>query len=112
LIETAFKRHEAVEINYGRRDGQIEEEDGEKPINSLGRAQLGGGADPRCADNENNLGENEVAQAQLFFENGGLRFNALFSARAQRIRIQDLERDGQGWIAPGLDLRAEIVDRL
>ncbi len=78
LIEAAFERHDAVQINHHRSDGQIEEQNGEQPVSGLRGTELRGGADPGCSDHKDDLGQGQIAQSELLFKLRALRKDTFF----------------------------------
>ena len=67
-----------VEIDHHRGHRQIEEHDGQEPHDDVRGPQLAGHADPGEPDDEQDLGEREVAHAQLLLERGAVRLDPGF----------------------------------
>ncbi len=65
LIEAAFERHEAIEMDDDGGQGQVEHEHGREPEDHVGAAQFGGDADPGRADDAEHLGEHQVAESHF-----------------------------------------------
>jgi hypothetical protein len=55
LIQSAFERHQAVQINYDRGLWNVEKHDREQPKEKMRRTKFGGRADPGRAHYKNDL---------------------------------------------------------
>ena len=66
LIETAFERCETIEKNNHGRERDVVSNNGDEPEDVLIVTELRGPTDPDRSDHENDLGENEVKQPELF----------------------------------------------
>ena len=66
LVNAALERHSAVEIDDHHRRGEVKKKDRAEPEDDVRRALFGGNADPRQADDEQDLGKDKVGQAELF----------------------------------------------
>src|SRR5436305_867162 len=75
LIKSAFERSEAVEVDNHGRQRQIESRDRDQPKGHLRSAERCRKAYPNCAEDENYLREDKVAQAKFFLERSAARFN-------------------------------------
>src|ERR1041384_6411079 len=58
----------------------MKEQQREQPETQLLPPKVGGRPDPRRADDKHDLRQDEIAEAQLFFEDGALRLDASFGA--------------------------------
>ena len=67
LVKTALERHEAIQINDDRGLRNVKEQNREQPEKEMRRSQLGRCADPARADDKDNLGQDEVEQAEWLF---------------------------------------------
>jgi hypothetical protein len=72
LVEAAFERHEAVEVDDDHRERDVEQDHREQPEGDVRGAEFACDADPGESDDEEDLGEDEVAEAEFFFEFGGV----------------------------------------
>src|SRR5439155_7808912 len=75
LVEAAFERHQAIQMGDDDGGWQIEEHDGQQPEDDVRRPQLGRNADPRQADDEEDLREREVGDAELAPQRRAARFD-------------------------------------
>src|SRR5262249_20216133 len=75
LIESAFEWRETIQVNNDGSEGQIESDDGDQPERHLRSAKRRGKTNPDCAENKDDLREDEVAQTKLFFERGAACFD-------------------------------------
>ena len=106
-VEAAFEGHFAVEIEDGDGHGDIEEAEGDEPGDELGAAETGGDADPGAADDGEDLGEDEVAEAHLAGQmmrfgdvcgGRGLGCHALWCHGVSAVGLRDLAGAGTcGW---------------
>jgi hypothetical protein len=67
LIQAALERHQAIEVDHHRGGRQVEQHEGEQPEDDVRRSEFAGDADPREADDEEDLREGEIANAELLF---------------------------------------------
>src|SRR6185312_6597889 len=72
LVESAFERQPAAEIDHYRGLRQIEQQNGEKPEGALRFPQPRRDADPRGADDVEQLRENEIAERERTAERRAL----------------------------------------
>jgi hypothetical protein len=52
--------------------GDVEQDHREQPEGHMRGAEFAGNADPRESDDKQDLGEDEIAEAEFFFEFGGV----------------------------------------
>ena len=81
MIQPAFERHQAIEIDDYASRRQIKKQDCQQPEDDVRRAELACRADPRQPHDEQYLREREVCQPKLFFEDGAALFDLLFGAQ-------------------------------
>src|ERR1700676_3438827 len=72
LIEAAFERHGAVQMDHDGGERSVEKEQSQQPENDLRGAQLSGRSYPMRSDDIQNLGENQISKAQFFLEFGAV----------------------------------------
>src|SRR5205823_1773689 len=75
LVEAPLERHRAIEMDDDRGRGEIEEHDGGEPEENVGRPLLCRHPDPWKADDEQDLCEDEIGQAELLAKLGAVRFD-------------------------------------
>jgi hypothetical protein len=80
LINAAFEGHSIAQINYDRGLRNVEEHDRKQPEEKVSLAELGRRANPTRTHDEQNLGENEIAQTEWLFERVAVFLNAALSA--------------------------------
>ena len=80
LINPAFKRHLAIQINDDRGLWNVKEHNGEQPKEKVRLSEFSRGADPARADHEKDLGQDQIAKAKRLFESATLLFNAALGA--------------------------------
>ena len=95
LIEAALERHRAIEVDDDSRRRQVEEHDGDEPEDDVRRALLRRDADPRQADDEQDLREGQIREPEVLAEPGAVRIDA--TALAARSRT---ETPGAPWSLP------------
>jgi hypothetical protein len=70
--------------HYSGRD--VEQQHRGNPEHDVGGAQLARGSEPECSGDEENLRENQIAQAQFLFEFGAVASNlALGGSQVHRV---------------------------
>ena len=67
LIDAAFERHAAAQINDDGRLRNVEKQNREQPKEKMRLSELRRGADPARADNKENLRQNEIAETERLF---------------------------------------------
>ena len=77
LIESAFERHFTVEVDDDSGERSVEKQKCEEPENDLRGAQLGRGSHPMRADDVEDLGEDQIREAEFFFEFGAVGADAV-----------------------------------
>jgi len=65
LIQPAFERHRAIEMDDDGGRGQIEKHDRREPEQDVRGALFGGDANPRQADDEQHLRQREIRDTQI-----------------------------------------------
>ena len=70
-VEAALEWHLTIEIDDRDGHGEIEEDHGGDPSQSLGPAEPGSNSHPRAADHAEDLREDKVAEAELTLETIG-----------------------------------------
>ena len=80
LINAAFERHPIAQINHHRGLRNVKKQNGEEPKEKVRLSELGSGADPARADDEKNLRQDQIAQAERLFERFAMFFDAALSA--------------------------------
>ena len=80
MINPAFERHDAIQINHDRSLWNVEEQNGQQPKKEMCLSKLGGGADPARADDKEDLRENQIAQTERLFESSAVSFDLAFRA--------------------------------
>ena len=78
MIEAALERHRAVQVDDDRRRREIEEDDRGEPEDDVRRPLLRRDADPRQADDEEDLREREIDEAEILPQQGAARFDLGF----------------------------------
>ena len=68
MINAAFERHHPIQINHDRSLRNVEKQNRQQPKEQMRMAELRGSADPARADDEENLRQHEIAQAERLFE--------------------------------------------
>jgi hypothetical protein len=109
LVKPSLERHRTIEMNNDRRRGYIDKGDRGQPENDVRGSLLRGDTNPGQADDEENLGEGEIDEAEILSELGAmLRDGRLVSAHfrhaAEYMRRAGALRQALK-IAPALDAR-------
>src|SRR5207244_10644250 len=84
LIETALERHRAVQVDDDRRRREIEEDDRGEPEDDVRRPLLRRDADPRQADDEEDLREREIDEAATLPQQAAARSDLSFLTLTDR----------------------------
>jgi hypothetical protein len=97
LIQAAFERHQAIQVDHHRGRRQIEQHEGQQPEDDVRRSELSRDADPREPDDEEDLREGEIADAELLLQRRAVRLDArlgLCESRRRRGRFEETMRQG------------------
>ena len=78
LIDATLERREAIQKDHDRRQRQIEGDDRQHPIRHLMASELRRPANPDCADDKNDLRQDEIEQAEFLFQRRAARFDLVF----------------------------------
>ena len=65
LVQAALERHQAIEVDDDDRRRHVEQDHRDQPEDDVRRSLFGGDANPRQADDEQDLRQGEVAKPQL-----------------------------------------------
>src|SRR5207237_10690400 len=68
LVQTTCDWHQAMEVDNDCSRRQIKQHEGEQPENDVRRPELPRHTDPREADDEEDLRESEIADAELLLQ--------------------------------------------
>ena len=80
LVQAAFERHQPIEVDHHRGGRQVEQDEGQQPEDDVRRSEFAGDTDPRQADDEEDLREGEIANAELFLQRRAVLLDARLGA--------------------------------
>ena len=70
LVEAAFERHQAIQVDHDGRQRQVEGEHRRQPEDYVGAAEFRRDAHPARTDDAEDLRQDEVAQSEFLAESG------------------------------------------
>src|SRR5204862_3003985 len=80
LINAALERHQPVQINNDRSLRNVKKQNRKQPKEQMRLSEFGSGADPGGADDEKNLRQDEIVQAERLFERNAVFLNVALGA--------------------------------
>jgi hypothetical protein len=76
LVQAAFERHQAVQVDHDDGRRKVEQPEGQQPEDGVRGPEFPRDADPREPNDEEDLGQGEIANAEFLLERRALRLDA------------------------------------